>query len=84
MVIDFSDDNIQEYHLDNDPSNDTFKEFMSHEKPDWVACRWIAVNGLSWYVKTGLNYHESVNLSSGCAQREYPIGAGNSLPVESM
>ena len=64
MVIDFSDDNIQEYHLDNDPSNDTFKEFMKVEKPDWVACRWIAVNGLSWCVDVPLDCHIIGDLSS--------------------
>ena len=62
MVIDFSDDNIQEYHLDNDPSNDTFKEFMKLEKPEWVACRWIAVNGLSWYVDSPLFYHTAADV----------------------
>lgn len=46
-VIDFSDENIQEYRLDNDPSNGTFKEFMLQDRPDWVSCRWISVNGLS-------------------------------------
>ena len=45
-VVDFSQDNIRLEHLDND----TLPDFMDLPKPDWAACRWINVNGLSWDV----------------------------------
>ncbi len=45
-VVDFSQENIRLEHLDND----TLPDFMDLPKPDWAACRWINVNGLSWDV----------------------------------
>ncbi|PGH11265.1 hypothetical protein AJ79_05000 [Helicocarpus griseus UAMH5409] len=45
-VVDFSQDNIRTYHLDND----TLGPFLSREREPWVLCRWINVNGLSWDV----------------------------------
>lgn len=45
-VVDFSVDDIRLSHLDNE----TLPDFMDKPRPDWAACRWINVNGLSWDV----------------------------------
>ncbi|KAF2138687.1 uncharacterized protein K452DRAFT_290341 [Aplosporella prunicola CBS 121167] len=45
-VVDFSDENMMQYELDNN----TLPAFLERPKEDWVACRWISVNGLSWDV----------------------------------
>ncbi|KAL9597729.1 MAG: hypothetical protein Q9179_004167 [Wetmoreana sp. 5 TL-2023] len=46
MVVDFSTDHLNVRHLDNK----TLGEFLEDPRPQWVACRWINVNGLSWDV----------------------------------
>ncbi|MCJ1343532.1 hypothetical protein MMC31_001727, partial [Peltigera leucophlebia] len=43
-VVDFSQDDMQMHRLDNR----SFTPFMEEAKPDWVMCRWININGLSW------------------------------------
>lgn len=43
-VVDFSQDDMQMHRLDNR----SFAPFMEEAKPDWVVCRWININGLSW------------------------------------
>jgi Mg2+ and Co2+ transporter CorA len=45
-VVDFSVDNINVEELDNQQLID----FLKLPQPDWVQCRWINVNGLSWDV----------------------------------
>ena len=45
-VVDFSDERVECHELDND----TLEDFLNYPKEDWVACRWINVNGLSWDV----------------------------------
>ncbi|KAB8360561.1 hypothetical protein FH972_024301 [Carpinus fangiana] len=45
-VVDFNADNIEQFELDNA----TLPGFLEKEREDWVACRWICVNGLSWDV----------------------------------
>ncbi|KAF2103893.1 hypothetical protein NA57DRAFT_28939, partial [Rhizodiscina lignyota] len=45
-VVDFSEDRIQQHELDNR----TLAEFIMQPKPDWVACRWMNVNGISFDV----------------------------------
>lgn len=45
-LVDFSLDSIQMHHLDNK----SLAEFLEEPRPDWAACRWINVNGLSWDV----------------------------------
>ena len=45
-VIDFSQENMHMYHY----GNDTLGGFLDAPRPDWVDCRWISVNGLSWDV----------------------------------
>ena len=56
-VIDWSQDNMQMYHLDND----NLKEFLDQSRPEWVACRWINVNGLSWDVIRLLGNHKGLH-----------------------
>jgi hypothetical protein len=43
-VVDFSDERVECHEL----NNDTLEDFLSYPKEEWVACRWINVNGLSW------------------------------------
>ncbi|KAL2860703.1 putative CorA family metal ion transporter [Aspergillus lucknowensis] len=45
-VIDFSQNEMRQYALDND----TLEQFLAREREPWVQCRWINVNGLSWDV----------------------------------
>ena len=45
-VVDFSQDRMEMYEMDNHELAD----FLTQEKEDWVSCRWINVNGLSWDV----------------------------------
>lgn len=45
-VVDFSDERMSKYELDNEG----LVEFLKDPREDWVACRWINVNGLSWDV----------------------------------
>jgi Mg2+ and Co2+ transporter CorA len=45
-VVDFSDERMSKYELDNEG----LVEFLKNPREEWVACRWINVNGLSWDV----------------------------------
>jgi len=45
-VVDFSETNMEMHRLDND----SLGAFIAKQKDDWVRCRWINVNGLSWDV----------------------------------
>ena len=45
-VVDFSNDKV----ISRTFNNDTLGEFMKRPREDWVQCRWISVNGLSWDV----------------------------------
>ncbi|KAF3035006.1 hypothetical protein E8E12_004596 [Didymella heteroderae] len=45
-AVDFSIDRIEKHEL----NNETLKEFLDRPREDWVTCRWINVNGLSWDV----------------------------------
>jgi hypothetical protein len=45
-VVDFSDERMSKFELDNEG----LVEFLQEPREDWVACRWINVNGLSWDV----------------------------------
>lgn len=56
-VIDWSQDNMESYRLDND----NLAEFVSQPKPSWVICRWINVNGLSWDVIRQLGSHKGLH-----------------------
>jgi hypothetical protein len=45
-VVDFSEDDI----VVNDFVNATLPTFLNQPREEWVKCRWINVNGLSWDV----------------------------------
>ena len=57
MVVDWCEDNMQLYQLDND----TLEAFLNEAKPEWVRCRWINVNGLSWDVIRQLGNHKRLH-----------------------
>jgi Mg2+ and Co2+ transporter CorA len=56
-VVDFSDDRVEYHTLDNDDLD----EFLSQPKEQWVQCRWINVNGLSWDVIRALGNHKGLH-----------------------
>lgn len=56
-VVDFSVERIECHELDND----TLEDFLRKPKEDWVVCRWINVNGLSWDVIRMLGNHKSLH-----------------------
>ncbi|KAL6163566.1 hypothetical protein ACJQWK_10104 [Exserohilum turcicum] len=56
-VVDFSDERVECHELDND----TLQDFLNYPKEDWVACRWINVNGLSWDVIRTLGNHKQLH-----------------------
>jgi len=56
-VVDFSDENVECHELDNS----SLEDFLQEPKPDWVACRWINVNGLSWDVIKMLGNHKNLH-----------------------
>lgn len=56
-VVDFSEDNYVPHELDNTG----LKEFLTHPKEEWVSCRWINVNGLSWDVIKTLGHEKNLH-----------------------
>ncbi|KAK4152646.1 hypothetical protein C8A00DRAFT_34624 [Chaetomidium leptoderma] len=56
-VVDFSQDRLSIQKLDNE----TLATFLSRPRPDWVRCRWINVNGLSWDVIQALGRHKNLH-----------------------
>ncbi|KAF2025192.1 hypothetical protein EK21DRAFT_77031 [Setomelanomma holmii] len=56
-VVDFSADRVECHDLDND----TLEEFLGRPQENWVACRWINVNGLSWDVIRMLGNHKQLH-----------------------
>ena len=56
-VVDFSQDDMRMYHLDND----TLEPFLLKEREPWVLCRWINVNGLSWDVIKAIGNHKRLH-----------------------
>ncbi|KAF1837815.1 hypothetical protein BDW02DRAFT_490592 [Decorospora gaudefroyi] len=56
-VVDFSDDRVECHELDNE----SLEAFLNYPKADWVACRWINVNGLSWDVIRSLGNHKQLH-----------------------
>lgn len=47
-IVDYSEDDMMMHHLDNATLPDWIAK--SGNKDEWVKCRWINVNGLSWDV----------------------------------
>lgn len=56
-VVDFSQDDIATHELDNKQ----LAKFLDKPKPDWVKCRWINVNGLSWDVIQALGNYKNLH-----------------------
>ncbi|EFQ96360.1 hypothetical protein PTT_01534 [Pyrenophora teres f. teres 0-1] len=56
-VVDFSDERVECHEL----NNETLEGFLGQPKEDWVACRWINVNGLSWDVIRTLGNHKQLH-----------------------
>jgi len=56
-VVDFSQTEMTTRHLDN--SN--IAAFLKEPPPDWMKCRWINVNGLSWDVIQALGQHKKLH-----------------------
>ncbi|KAL7626156.1 hypothetical protein AAE478_002926 [Parahypoxylon ruwenzoriense] len=56
-VVDFSQDNLQIHEL----NNAELTEFVKRPQPDWVKCRWINVNGLSWDVIQALGQYKDLH-----------------------
>jgi Mg2+ and Co2+ transporter CorA len=56
-IVDFSQDKMDMYEL----NNDELAEFLCRPKEDWVSCRWINVNGLSWDVIRVLGNHKGLH-----------------------
>lgn len=56
-VVDFSEERVDKIYLENDD----LPEFLANPKPDWVQCRWINVNGLSWDVIKVLGSHKRLH-----------------------
>lgn len=56
-VVDFSHDRLASHKR----TNETLSAFMDLPQPEWVKCRWINVNGLSWDVIQLLGQHKSLH-----------------------
>ncbi|KAL5115525.1 hypothetical protein ACEQ8H_006588 [Pleosporales sp. CAS-2024a] len=56
-VVDFSEQRVDCHALDNA----SLHAFLQRPKDDWVACRWISVNGLSWDVIRILGNHKQLH-----------------------
>lgn len=56
-IVDFSDERVECHEFDNS----TLEEFLQQPKEDWVDCRWINVNGLSWDVIKMLGNHKKLH-----------------------
>ncbi|KAH8722456.1 hypothetical protein GQ44DRAFT_622700 [Phaeosphaeriaceae sp. PMI808] len=56
-VVDFSNERVECHELDNN----TLEAFLSLPKEEWVSCRWINVNGLSWDVIRILGNHKQLH-----------------------
>lgn len=56
-VVDFSHDRLATYRH----NNETLASFISLPQPEWVECRWISVNGLSWDVNQLLGRHKNLH-----------------------
>jgi hypothetical protein len=56
-VVDFSDERVECHELDNE----SLMAFLNLPKEEWVSCRWINVNGLSWDVIRMLGNHKQLH-----------------------
>ncbi|KAK6222331.1 hypothetical protein LQW54_001031 [Pestalotiopsis sp. IQ-011] len=56
-IVDFSQDDLAIQEL----NNEEMISFLQKPQPDWVKCRWINVNGLSWDVIQALGNYKSLH-----------------------
>jgi len=49
-VMDFSHERVEQY----EHNNEEFLDFLKEKRPNWVKCRWININRLSWDVISGV------------------------------
>ena len=56
-VVDFSEDRIEQHELDNR----AFLDFLARPRPDWVACRWMNVNGISFDIIRALQKEKNLH-----------------------
>ncbi|KAL2160457.1 hypothetical protein VTH06DRAFT_1145 [Thermothelomyces fergusii] len=56
-VVDFSQERLSMQRHDNG----TLPTFLSQSQPEWVKCRWINVNGLSWDVIKALGRYKNLH-----------------------
>jgi hypothetical protein len=57
-VVDFSEDDMVMYDF---YTNKEFLDFLNKKQEDWVQCRWINVNGLSWDIIQALGNHKKLH-----------------------
>ena len=57
-VVDFSEEDMVMYDF---YTNKAFLEFLDKKQEDWVQCRWINVNGLSWDIIQALGNHKKLH-----------------------
>lgn len=56
-VVDFSETNLEMHDFDNAG----FVNFIAKPQADWIKCRWISVNGLSWDVIQALGVQKRLH-----------------------
>lgn len=56
-IVDFSPDHFAVHELDNS----SLVTFLEEPQPEWVHCRWINVNGLSWDVIQALGIYKNLH-----------------------
>ena len=56
-IVDFSEDDMEMH----DFGNEAMIEFIQKPQEDWIKCRWISVNGLSWDVIQALGKYKGLH-----------------------
>lgn len=56
-VVDYSEKDMTMRELDNS----TLLDFLDEKQEDWIKCRWINVNGLSWDVIQALGERKKLH-----------------------
>ncbi|KAF2646145.1 hypothetical protein P280DRAFT_464394 [Massarina eburnea CBS 473.64] len=56
-AVDFSPNRVETVYMENGD----LEEYLAKPKEDWVECRWISVNGLSWDVIQKLGNYKSLH-----------------------
>jgi hypothetical protein len=56
-VVDFSEDDM----VMHDFGNEGLINFLQQKQDDWISCRWINVNGLSWDVIQALGQYKRLH-----------------------